>query len=46
MTKTNFKKAAGVDTSKLAARFDLASSKAEADKTDIDILKTVLVDLI
>ena len=37
MIKTNFKKRAGVYTSKLAATSDLASLKAEVDKTDRQI---------
>ena len=37
--------AIGVDTSKLAAKFDLASLKAEIVKIYVDKLKTVLVDL-
>ena len=44
-TKTDLKNATGVDTSKLAAKSDLASLKAEIDKIDIDKLKTVPVDL-
>ena len=44
-TKVDLKKATGVDTSKLGEKFDLASLKAEVDKTDVDKLKTVLVDL-
>ena len=44
-TKTDLKYAAGVDTSKLAAKPDLASLKAKVDKIDVDKLKTVPVDL-
>ena len=44
-TKTDLRKATGVDTSKLAAKCNLASSKAEGDKIDVDKLKTVPVDL-
>ena len=44
-TKTYLKNATGVDTSKLAAKSDLASLKAEIDKIDIDKLKTVPVAL-
>ena len=44
-TKTELKHATGVEASKLAAKSDLASSKAEVDKIDVDKLKTVLVDL-
>ena len=35
-TRTDLKKAAGVDTSKLTAKSDLASLKAEIDKIDVD----------
>ena len=34
-----------VDTSYLAAKSDLASLKAEIDKTDVEKLETVPVDL-
>ena len=44
-TKTDLKSASGIDTSKLAAKFDLASLKAEIDKTDVDKLKTVPANL-
>ena len=44
-TKLDLKNATGVDTSKLAAKSDLASLKAEIDKIDVDKLKTVPVDL-
>ena len=43
--KSDLKNATGVDTSKLAEKFDLASLKAEIDKINIDKLKTVPVDL-
>ena len=43
--KLDFKNATGVDTSKLAAKSDLASLKAEVDKIDVDKLKTVPTDL-
>ena len=43
--KQILKKAAGVDTSKLAAKSDLTSLKDELDKTGEDKLKTVPVDL-
>ena len=43
-TKAELKKTTGVDTSKLAAKFDLVSLKAEVDKIDVDKLKTVPVD--
>ena len=41
--KLDLKNATGVDTSKLAAKSDLASLKD--DKIDVDKLKTVPVDL-
>ena len=44
-TKTDLKKAARVDTSKSAAKSDLASLKAEIDKVDLDKLKAVPTDL-
>ena len=44
-TKADLKNATGVDTSKLAAKSDLASLKAEVDKIVIGKLKTVPVDL-
>ena len=44
-TKADFKNATGVDTSKVAAKSDLASLKAEIDKIDVGKLKTVPVDL-
>ena len=44
-TKTDLKSASGIDTSKLAAKFDLASLKAEIDKIDVDKLKTVPANL-
>ena len=44
-TKSDLKKAIGVDTSNLAAKPELASLKAEADKIDIYKLKTLPVDL-
>ena len=43
--KAELKNTIGVDTSKLAGKSDLASLKAEIDKTDVDKLKTVPVDL-
>ena len=39
-TKTDFKNAIGVDTSKLIAKYDLACLKAEIGKIDVDKLKT------
>ena len=44
-TKVDLKNATGIDTSKLAAKSDLASLKAELDKLDIDKLIPVSVDL-
>ena len=44
-TKTNFKKATGIDTSNLAFKSDLATLKAEVDKIYVDKLKTVPIDL-
>ena len=44
-TKADLKNATGVDTSKLAAKSDLVSLKAEVDKIDVDKLKTVPDDL-
>ena len=42
--KTDFKKATGANTSKLATKFDLASLKAQIDNKNVDKLKTVPVD--
>ena len=44
-TKLDLKHATGSDTSKLAAKSDLASLKSEVDKIDIDKLKTVSTEL-
>ena len=44
-TKLYWKNATGFDTSKLAAKPDLASLRAKVDKIDIDKLKTVPVSL-
>ena len=44
-TKTDLKNATGIDISKLAAKPDLVSLKAEKDKLDIDRLVPVPVDL-
>ena len=44
-TKLDLKNATGVDTSKLAAKSDLASLKTEVGKIDVDKLKTVPTDL-
>ena len=43
--KANLKNATVIDTSKLAAKSDLVSLKAEVDKLDIDKLIPVSVDL-
>ena len=40
-TKADLKNAAEIDTSKLAAKYDLASLKTKIDKIDVDKLKTV-----
>ena len=44
-TKTDFKKAKGIDTSNLALKSNLAKLKAGLDKIDADKLKTVPNDL-
>ena len=44
-TKAYLKNATGIDTSKLAAKSDLASLKAEVEKLDINKLVSVSVDL-
>ena len=44
-TKTDLKKATGIDTSKLALLSNLASLKAKIVKIDVDKSKTVPVDL-
>ena len=44
-TKADLKNVTGTDTSKLAAKSDLADLKAETDKLDIDKLVPVSVDL-
>ena len=44
-TKADLKNATGIDTSKLAAKSDLSSLKAEVDKLDIDKLIPVPLDL-
>ena len=44
-TKSDLKNATGIDTSKLAAKSDLVSLKAEVDKLDIDKLKNVPTNL-
>ena len=44
-TKADLKNATGIDTSKLAAKSDLASLKVEVDKIDADKLKTVPINL-
>ena len=45
MQQADLKGAAGVDTSNLAAKSDLARLKAEVDKIDIEKLKTAHADL-
>ena len=44
-TKSDLKNATSIDTSKLAAKSDLVSLKAEVDKLDIDKLKNVPTNL-
>ena len=44
-TKAYLKTATGIDTSKLAAKSDLATLKAEVEKLDINKLVYVSVDL-
>ena len=44
-TKADLKNATGIDTSKLAAKSDLVSLKAEVDKLDMDKLKSVPTNL-
>ena len=44
-TKADLKNTTGIDTSKLAAKSDLARLKAKMDKIDVQKLKTVLIDL-
>ena len=44
-TKADLKNATGIDTAKLAAKSDLVSLKAEADKLNIDQLKSVPTNL-
>ena len=44
-TKTDLEEATGVDTSKLVAKSDLASLKAEIDKIHVEKLETVPVEL-
>ena len=44
-TKSDLKNATGVDTSKLAAKSDLASLKGEVDKLDVDKLENVTTNL-
>ena len=44
-TKTDLKKATGIDTSNLALKSNLAKLKTEVDKIDVDKLKTLSVDL-
>ena len=44
-TKTDLKNATGFDTSNLPLKSNSVNLKAEVDKTDVDRLKTVPVDL-
>ena len=44
-TKTDLKNIAHVDVSTYASKTNLAALKTEVDKTDVDKLKTVPVDL-
>ena len=44
-TKTDFKNGIKIDTSKLAAKSDLASLSAELDKLDIEKLIPIPIDL-
>ena len=44
-TTSDLKIATGVDTSKLASKSDLFSLKDEVDKTIVDKIKTIPVDL-
>ena len=44
-TRANLKKATRVDSSKLAAKSELTSLKAEIDKIDTEKLTTVPIDL-
>ena len=44
-TRTDFKNETGTDTSKLAAKSDLVSLKAEVDELDFDQLKSVPTSL-
>ena len=44
-TKADIKNISHVDTSSFALKTNLANSKTEADKLDIDKLKSVLTDL-
>ena len=45
-TETDFKNVRGIDTSKLLAKSDLVSLKAEVDKLDMDKLVAIPLDLI
>ena len=44
-TKTDLKNATRIDASSFAKKIDLASSKSDVDKLDIDILKTLSTNL-
>ena len=45
VTKTDFKNATGIDTSPFTKKVDLASSKSNVHKLDIDRLKNVPTNL-
>ena len=44
-TKTDVKKATGIDTSNIALKSNLAKLKTEVDKLDVDNVKAAPVDL-
>ena len=44
-TKTDLNKAARIDTSNIALKWNLAKLKAEVDKIGVEKLKIVLIDL-
>ena len=44
-TKTDLKKATGIETSNLALKSNIAKLKTEVDKIDVDKLKTLPADL-
>ena len=43
-TKSNLKRAAGIDTSKFAENVDLTALKSDVDRLDVDKLEISLVD--